>query len=195
MMRAAEIVGPEAERSRNYDGPLTILSVGRLDEEKNPLMLADILAELRASGRDWRLVVCGRGACEGQLAERLAALGVADAAELRGYVPIDGGLRDLYLRAHAFLHVSWTEGVPQVLFEAFSARLPLVATDVGGVAKVAGDAAALIPPGDPDRAVQALESIADDAALRRRLTDAGARRAMDHTLEAEAKQTAEFLGS
>jgi glycosyltransferase involved in cell wall biosynthesis len=95
--------------------------------------------------------------------------------------------------AHAFLHVSWTEGVPQVLFEAFAARLPVVATDVGGVGAVAGDAAILIQPGDPDAAAEALERIAEDVDLRRRLTDAGVAQASKHNFEAEAARTAEFL--
>ncbi len=194
MMRAEHIVGAEVRENRAYDGELRVLSVGRLDEEKNPLMLADVLARLRADGRPWRLLVCGEGPCEEALRKRLEALGVADAAELLGYVPIDAGLREIYLDSHAFLHVSWTEGVPQVLFEAFAARLPVVATEVGGVGVVAGRGAALlIPPGDPEVAAEALERIAVDPNLRRELTEAGAARAESHTLEAEARRTAEFL--
>lgn len=195
MIRASQIVGPEVERTKSYGGPLTILSVGRLDEEKNPLMLADVLAGLRANGRDWRLVICGKGQCENQLIQRLEALGVSAAAQLKGYVPIDGGLRNLYIGAHVFLHVSWTEGVPQVLFEAFSTHLPVVATDVGGVATAAGNAALLIPPDNVGAAVRAVELIADDQTLRQTLTAAGARRASEHTLEAEAARVAEFLTS
>ena len=56
-------------------------------------MLADVLARLDPS---WRLVICGEGPLEADLRERLAELGVADRAELRGYVPIDGGLSELY---------------------------------------------------------------------------------------------------
>jgi glycosyltransferase involved in cell wall biosynthesis len=195
MMRAAQIVGPEVQRERDYGGELVALSVGRLDEEKNPLLLADALAGLRAGGRPWRLVVCGEGTCEEALAARLRELGVAEHAELRGYVPIDGGLRDAYLGAHAFLHVSWTEGVPQVLYEAFAARLPIVATDVGGVAAVASGASLLIGPGDPGAAVAALERIAAEPALREKLAEAGAERAAAHTLEAEAERTAAFLSA
>jgi glycosyltransferase involved in cell wall biosynthesis len=196
MMRATDLAEPELERERDYGGALRILSVGRLDEEKNPLLLADVLAGLRQGGRDWRLIVCGTGSLEAQLAERLASLGVADAAELRGYVTLDAGLRELYRGAHVFLHVSWTEGVPQVLFEAFAARLPVVATDVGGVATVVGeDAAVLIPAGDAGSAQAAVERIAADAELRLRLAEAGAQRAQAHTLEAEARATARFLAA
>jgi glycosyltransferase involved in cell wall biosynthesis len=192
LMRASDIVGPEVERARDYEAPM-VLSVGRLEEEKNPLMLADVLAGLRAGGRPWRMVICGKGAAEDALRTRLAELGVADAAELKGYVPIDGGLRELYREADAFLHVSWTEGVPQVLFESFAARSPTVATDVGGVRSVAEGAALLIGPGDPDAAVAALERIADDPDLRRRITERGAAITSAHTFEAEAGKAAAFL--
>src|SRR5207248_2132734 len=83
--------------------------------------LADVLARLRVADPRWRLVVCGEGPLEGALRARLDALGVAEAADLRGYLPLDQGLRDAYRNAHAFLHVSLTEGLPQVLFEAFAA--------------------------------------------------------------------------
>ncbi len=75
---------------------------------------------------------------EGDLRARLDELGVADHADLLGYVPITGGLLDVYRSSHAFLHVSWTEGLPQTLFEAFAAGLPVVATAVGGVPDAVG---------------------------------------------------------
>ncbi len=194
MVRTADLAPPELEAAKDYDGPLTILSVGRLDEEKNPLLLADVLRGLRAHDPRWRLVVCGTGSYEAALAERLGELGLTEHAELRGYVPIGAGLERLYREAHAFLHVSWTEGVPQVLWEAFASRLPVVATDVGGVSGVAGDGEALlIPPGDADAAVGALRRIGADPELRRELTGVAAAAAAEHTLEREAERVAEFL--
>ena len=48
---------------RVYDGDeLRMLSVGRLDPEKNPLLLADVLARALRTDRRWRLDVCGDGA-------------------------------------------------------------------------------------------------------------------------------------
>lgn len=189
----ADLVAPERAAERDYAGTLRVLSVGRLDEEKNPLLLADALARLAQDGRDWRLVVCGEGPLRDALAQRLASLGVAHRAELRGYVPIDGGLLDLYRSSHAFLHVSWTEGMPQVLLEAFAAGVPVVATAVGGVAAMAGDAALLVSPGDPEAAATALRRIARDADLRARLVEAGHARAARHTRQAETRRVAEFL--
>ena len=173
----------------------TVLSVGRLETEKNPVLLADVLAGLRARDPRWRLVVAGEGPMRADLEERLASLGVADAADLLGYVPVDAGLHDLYRSADFFLHVSWTEGLPQVLFEAFAARLPIVATAVGGVPDAAGDAALLVPPGDADAAVEALTRMAGDAELRSRLVDAGVERVREHTTSAEIRRVAEFFGA
>jgi glycosyltransferase involved in cell wall biosynthesis len=175
-----------------WDGRLTALSVGRLDAEKNPLLLADVLAALADR---WRLSVCGDGALAGELAARLARLGVAERADLRGYVAPDSGLREAYATAHALLHVSWTEGFPQVLIEAFAAGLPVVATDVGGVRDVAADAALLVPPGDARAAAAALERLSRDAALRERLVAAGRAIAAEHTLDATAGRVAAFLAA
>ena len=141
-----ELAAPPPERDWEGD-ELRVLSVGRLETEKNPLLLADVLAGLRARDRRWRLVVAGEGPLEGELRARLAELGATGAADLRGYVPSER-LREVYREAHAFLHVSWTEGLPQVLFEAFAARLPVVATDVGSVAEAGCDAVLLVAPGD-----------------------------------------------
>jgi glycosyltransferase involved in cell wall biosynthesis len=179
--------------AKSYDGELVALSVGRLEREKNPLLLADVLASLHARDPRWRLVIAGEGPLEGELRARLERLGVAGAAELRGYVPIDGGLAELYRSSHAFLHVSWTEGLPQVLFESFAAGLPVVATEVGGVPDAASGAALLVPPGDAERPAAELQRLADDPRLRERLIEAGLARVREHTLEAESRRVAEFL--
>jgi glycosyltransferase involved in cell wall biosynthesis len=180
---------------RTGEPGFTVLSVGRLETEKNPLLLADILAGLRERDPRWRLVVAGEGPMREELEQRLAALGVAGAADLRGYVPVDAGLHDLYRSADFFLHVSWTEGLPQVLFEAFAARLPIVATAVGGVPDAAGDAALLVPPGDADAAVEALTRMAGDPEMRGRLVENGVERVRRHTTAAEVGRVAEFFGA
>jgi glycosyltransferase involved in cell wall biosynthesis len=194
LVREQDIAPASVDAHRSYlDGELRVLSVGRLEEEKNPLLLADAIAMLRSRDPRWRLLVCGEGPLEDALRRRLDELGVAEHAELLGYVAHDGGLRDVYRSSHALLHVSWTEGVPQVLFEAFAARLPVVATAVGGVRAAAEGSALLIAPGDPAAAVNALERLRSDPVLRSALIDAGALRVRERTLDAEARRVADFL--
>jgi glycosyltransferase involved in cell wall biosynthesis len=192
LIRAADL--PAEPPARDWSGDLTALSVGRLETEKNPLMLADVLAALGPSS-PWRLTIVGEGPMADDLAERLDQLGVAERADLKGYVRFDGELPALYRDSNALLHVSWTEGVPQVLFEAFAAGLPVVATAVGGVAEAAGDAALLIDPGDPEAAAAALRRLADEPELRERLARAGLERVREVTLEAESGRVARFLAS
>jgi len=190
-----DVVGVEEALARSYDGELTLLTVGRLDAEKNPLLLADILALLRDGGRPWRLIVAGDGPLEAQLLARLKDLDLLDRTDLRGYVPVNDGLLELYRNSHAFLHVSWTEGFPQVLIEAFASGLPAVATAVGGVRVAAGSAALMVPAGDAEVAARELERIAGDADLRRRLILAGLERAHRATLEAATRSVAQFLAT
>ncbi|MEZ5157026.1 MAG: glycosyltransferase, partial [Solirubrobacterales bacterium] len=193
LIEADEIVSPEEAASRSWDGELNVLSVGRLEEEKNPLLLADTLRLLAANGRCWRLRICGEGPMERELEVELERLGVAERAELRGYLPLSEGLSQLYRESNAFLHVSWTEGLPQVLLEAFAAGLPTVATDVGGIRRAVGDAVLLVPPGDAEAAAAALDEIASDPELRARLVGAGHDYVAGRTLSGESKRVADFI--
>jgi glycosyltransferase involved in cell wall biosynthesis len=195
LVSAEDVLDLQLANQRDYEGELRLLTVGRIDAEKNPLLLADILAQLRTEDDRWKLVVCGDGPLLGELAERLQTLGLTSSSELRGHVSRDE-LRELYRDSHAFLHVSFTEGVPQVLFEAFAAGLPVVATDVGGVTEATGsEAALLMAPNDPQAAVTALQRVASDQALRTRMMREGLQIAARHTIQAQSRRVVDFLST
>jgi glycosyltransferase involved in cell wall biosynthesis len=193
LIRDEDLIDVPAALAQDRQTVIDILSVGRLDTEKNPLLLAEILAELHREDPRWRLTICGDGPMRAELEAHLEKLGVAGSARLLGYVPIDDGLLDVYRASSVFLHVSWTEGFPQVLVEAFAAGLPVVATAVGGVPAVADGRAQLVPPGDRDAAVQALRLLAEDGEARERMIRAGRAFAATITLEAEAARLLAFL--
>lgn len=194
LIERSDVVELEAACGRPYDGELTVLSVGRIDPEKNPLMLADVLSALCGESRaQWRLSICGEGPLEGPLRARLQELAVSDRAELHGYVPLGAGMREMYETAHFLLHTSWTEGLPQVVIEAFAAGLPAVVTDVGGIRAAVGDAAVLIAPGDDAGAARALRSLVEDVARREELIERGLAYARAHTLESELDRLADFI--
>lgn len=191
----ADVVAPSSSRRTENGDEYEVLSVGRLESEKNPLLMADVLARLRGSDPRWRLTVCGEGPLADDLSERLRELGVESAASLRGYVPLDKGLVDLYRNASVLLHVSWTEGFPQVILEAFAAGLPVVATDVGGIRAAAGGAVRLIPAGDPEAAAREIQLVRRDPELRAQLVDQGRLFALDHTTAIEVEHVAGFIGA
>jgi glycosyltransferase involved in cell wall biosynthesis len=188
-----DVVSPELATARSYDGELRLISVGRLDAEKNPLLIADVFRRLVEGGRPWRLTVCGDGALRAELEARLGEMDVIERAELPGYVPYGPELLELYRSSHALLHTSWTEGLPQVLIEAFAAGVPAVATDVGGIRDAVGEAARLVPPDDAPAAAAELEAIAADPQLRRRLIRAGHDYVAPRTASAEVRRVADFL--
>ncbi len=189
----SRLAGPDARR--DYAGAIRILSVGRIEAEKNPLLLADILARLRADGDDrWSLDVCGEGPLSDDLQARLDELGLGAHARLHGYVPHHGGMAAMYSNSHVLLHVSWTEGLPQVMIEATADQLPVVATDVGGIGDALGDAALLVPAGDARAAADGVRRVVSDLDLRDSLLNAGAEFARAHTLEAEIERLVRFIG-
>lgn len=185
--------GAASAAARSYAGALRLLSVGRIDQEKNPLLLAEVLALLRERDPRWTLEICGDGAMKAALEARVSELGLSDHVTFHGYLPVHGGLMDLYRSSHVFLHISLTEGMPQVLIEAFGCGVPVVATAVGGVPAAVGGAALLIPPSDARSAADAVGRIASDPALRERLIEAGLEQARRQTMAGETGRVAAFI--
>jgi glycosyltransferase involved in cell wall biosynthesis len=193
LVRAHELRPLDDALAAPWNGDLRLLAVGRLDPEKNPLLLPDVIAAARRRDPRWRLIVAGDGPLRGALERRIAELGLGDAVELHGEVANGPELWTLYRSCHAFLHVSLTEGLPQVLFEAQAAGLPVVATAVGGVPAAVGDAGLLVPPADAAAAAAAVGRLAADPQLRRRLIGSGLRKASEETLEAQLERHASFF--
>lgn len=195
LVSEAEI--PSAAPERDWSGTIELLTVGRIEREKNPLLLVEALARLeRSSPGRYHLTWVGRGPLESDVRALAQRLGIADRISFRGYVPFGEELFDLYRRAHLFVHVSLTEGVPGVIIEAMSLGTPVVATDVGGVGRAVdhGRAALLVPPSDLEALVGAIERMCSDSDLRARLTSRGLTLARATTLESESRRVARFIG-
>jgi glycosyltransferase involved in cell wall biosynthesis len=187
----AEIVSDEAVL-RPWPRVRTMLSVTRLDPEKNPLLLVDVLVLLRRQ-EEWQLVVAGAGPLRRAMEERAREHGVLEYVHLVGDID-RSTLRDLYLSASVFLHVSWTEGLPQVLYEAAAAGTPIVATAVGSVAHALGNGrrGELVPPGDAAAAAEAIRRL-EDGARRQRNVLAALSWAREDTADRQAQRVAMFL--
>lgn len=195
LVAAGELVPVEEALAKPWDGVLQILSVGRLDPEKNPRLLLDIIAALRKRDPRWRLTIVGSGTLSGALSQGIAERGLGGSVDLLGEVANGPELWDTYRRSHVFLHVSLTEGLPQVIYEAQAAGLPIVATDVGGVSGSldGGRTGLLVPPRDAPAAAAALERLRDDGALRARLIRDGLAAVAGETIETQLDRFAEFL--
>ena len=190
LVRDQDITSGPAARS---ESGVELLSVGRLEPEKDPLLLADVLARLRDRGEPWRLRVCGEGPLREALEARLRQQGLDEAVRFEGYVDHGVELLDRYRHADALVITSRSEGLPQTVVEAFAAGLPVVSSDVGGIRAAFGAAAETVPPGDARAAAACLRRLHGDPDARQRMADEGRIVARAHTLEAEARRLGEFL--
>ena len=194
VVRSDEVAA--APHDQQWDGPIQLITVGRLDPEKNPLLLVDALGTLdRQDPGRYSLTWIGGGPMERAIRERAAELGIAERIDLVGFVPFGPELLDLYRGAHVFVHVSMTEGVPKVLVEALGCATPIVATDVGGVRDLLDDGRAglLIPPADLEALVAAIRRMTSDAELREGLVARGLELARELTLETQSQRVADFI--
>ena len=159
-------------RRRHAGGPPSIISVGRFAYPKDYATLVQALAAVDA---DYRASLVGEGPARPAVAADVRRL-------LAGHVELLGARRDvpeLLASADVFALSSRSEGLPISVLEAMAARLPVVATDVGGMSElvVDGETGFLVPPADPKALAEALERLLLDTGLRRQFGAAARRRA------------------
>jgi glycosyltransferase involved in cell wall biosynthesis len=191
LVRAADVADGPAPL--DWAGPIELITVGRIEPEKNPLLLVEAIAELeaRAPGR-YRLTWVGEGKLAGSARARARELGVENRIEFTGYVPFGPELLARYRRSHVFVHVAVTEAFGQVLTEAMASGTPIVATAVGGASSAVGDgrAGVLVPPRDATALADAVAAVVGDADAREERVRHGLELARRHSLEAEAARVA-----
>lgn len=150
------------------DDTVAIGAVGRIDDQKNPLFLVDLLADLAACGREARLVWIGDGALRPVLEASAAGRAVAER------LTVDGWRDDARLRM-AGLDVlampSRFEGLPLALLEAMHAGLAVCVSDADGMQEAVTDGVdGLVRPVSVSGAwCRAVGNLLDDASLRARL--------------------------
>lgn len=176
---SAAAEGRAPVRAAGDPAPRTLLYVGRSDPYKNVPLLVEAFAAARARA-PWplRLVVAGaRDPRYPEAEARARALGVADAVEFAGSLPLPD-LVARYRAADLLVHPSRYEGFGLQIAEAFAAGLPVLCSDGGAAPETAGGAAHVVPlaGGAPVFADSILALLSDPARLAS-LREAGLRRA------------------
>jgi glycosyltransferase involved in cell wall biosynthesis len=107
----------------------TLLYVGRLSPEKGVDRLIEMSGALNRAGL--KLLIVGDGPMQ-----RALAAGETEVVRLLGPLPADDVAR-LMVEARALLFPSiWYEGQPVVILQAFAAGLPVLGSDLGGIAEL-----------------------------------------------------------
>jgi len=167
--------GVDVERFRGKENRQgnKILFVGRLFRQKGLKYLMEAFKKIKG---DYELIIVGKGPEEKELKElaeednRVKFLGYVDRVE------------QYYLSSDIFVLPSVWEGTPLVLLEAWAARLPVIATRVGGVREIAssGDTY-LIEPKNVEQLETAIEALLGDEKLRRKFAQNAYRKAKEHS--------------
>jgi glycosyltransferase involved in cell wall biosynthesis len=146
--------------------------VGRFSHEKGPDVMVRALSTRAARGAHVSMI--------GDGPTRASVMALADAQGVRDRVSFHGTRLDaaaLLPAFDAFVLSSRSEGTPIVLFEAMAARVPVIATRVGGVPDVVhSEHARLVAPEDGAALAEAIEEIrANPSDAARRAERAAAR--------------------
>ena len=188
--------------------PIRLLTVSRIDPRKGLRVLPEAVAALVAAGHDVTLDLVGPtiGQIGDQERDRIAAEarrhGVGGRVLLKGAVPLDQ-LMPLYQQYDAFvLPTQPGEGIPRVLLEAMAAGLPVITTNVSGIASLVEHErnGLLVGTDSPESSVAlelsaAVRRVIEDSELRRRLIGGGYLTARAHTLENQATEMMRVVSS
>jgi glycosyltransferase involved in cell wall biosynthesis len=167
--------------------PPRLVMVARFGTQKDHATLLHALGGLREL--PWELDLVGAGDPMARMQALAGALNIADRVRFLGQrTDVD----ELLARSQLNLLITNYEGFPLSILEAMRAGLPVVASDVGGVAESVrdGDSGFLVRRGDVAHLRERLERLLTDPDLRRRLGANGrARFERDFTLDASVART------
>lgn len=188
----------ELARRYNLAGKRVLLYVGRVAGNKRVDLLVEALAKVQEQFADAVLLVVGDYDSNpafhevvNNIRSRAATLGVSDSLIFTGRVE---ELPPYYRLADLYVSASVHEGFGVPLIEAMASGVPVVATDAGAQAWVAGDAALLAKPGDAaDLAAQICAVLGDDM-RHGDLVQRGLRRALDFSLETYNNNWGKIVG-
>lgn len=162
-----------AKQYAKMQGEKILLSVGRLEFQKNYKVLLEAFARLQNGFTDWKLIILGEGS------ERKSLEGFIKGHNLEHVVDLAGETSDVeqyYNKAHLFCLPSLWEGFPNVLAEAMAHGLPCV-----GFAGCSGVRDLIIPNknglladgiNDPQALCESMSILMADIKLRKKMGQA-----------------------
>lgn len=161
-----DFVKPRYEGEREH----RIVSVGRMDANKNHEMMIRAFAALSSKYPEYVLTIYGDGELHSYLKELAKKLGVGERVELPGVIP---NVAERIEKASMFLLTSYSEGVSNALIEALATGLSVIATDVpsGGTVELMTDGVngLIIPAGDQKALEAAMDRLLADPAYAQQL--------------------------
>lgn len=157
-------------------GATVVGAVASAKQDKGFQILVEAAPRVLAAHPDAVFVLVGHGT--ERFLPRLEELGVRAAFRLPGH---RADVPDLMQAFDVFVLPSIDmESCPNVILEAMGAGLPVIGTDVGGVAEIVAEGATgrIVPPGEPVALAEAVGALLGDPALRQEMGRRGRERVL-----------------
>jgi glycosyltransferase involved in cell wall biosynthesis len=149
-----------------------VVTAGRLSPEKGHRFLVEAIGKISKKVKDTFFIFCGEGPCKKDLEKQAHELGIYERCRFPGF------RRDLHEIFHAMDFMvlpSLTEGLPNVILEAFACAKPVIATNVGGVPEVIEDGVngILVPPKRSDLLAETIEKCLSSPEKAKKMSEVG----------------------
>ena len=161
-----------ARRQLNLPEDKTILiNVGGLSPVKDQKTLIEAAAQIITNKPGLLLVLVGEGETRKELESLVQSKGLQEQIRFAGFQEVTK-IPEWLNAADIFVLTSISEGSPNIILEAMSCALPIIATSVGGIPEMIrdGEEGLLIPPQAPEVLIEKLNILLGDAELQKKLS-------------------------
>lgn len=169
-----------------------VINVGRLVEQKGQSVLIKAAKKILGKEPHAYFLIAGSGKLEKELQKEIDSLGIADHFKLLGDRK---DIPELLMSSDVFAFPSIWEGQGLILFEAFFSKIPIVASDTGGIPDVIKneETGLLVPPGNPDALADAILRVLSDKPLAEKMAKTAYERFQDRTMVNSVKKLQEVF--
>lgn len=146
-------------------GTVHFIFLGEIGDRKGTFVLLQAWQRMMTESKfDAKLTIAGNG--DISRARQLSAeLGVESTVQILGWIS-SADVAKLIERSHVLVLPSRNEGTPRAILEAMANGLCVIASDVGGIPELIGDAGVSIKPDDVEGLAQALRAVITDYGMR-----------------------------
>ena len=169
-----------------------LISVGKLDDQKNHSLLINAFAKVAQDFPSWKLVIYG----EGPLRDSLEL--IVDSLQLQGRVLLPGRSEHVIEemnKSKIFVFSSNYEGMSNAILEAVCVGLPVVTTNVSGAKELVQDGGYVVPIKSEEHLVQSMRSLMKDSALRKEMGEKNKIRAFDYKIDRIYREWVEVISN
>lgn len=162
-----------------------VISVGKLDDQKNHALLIRAFSKLAEQFPSWKLVIFGEGPLRSDLEKLIDSLGMQGRILFPGRC--DNVIEEMN-KSRIFAFSSNYEGMSNAILEAVSVGLPVVTTNVSGAYELVKDGGYVIPIGSEKLMVESLMTLMNSESLRKEFGEKNKSRAKEFELNMIFKQ-------